>query len=119
FLGQPRDRHLYDHAHEAPWTMWVPQMILAGFAIVIGWEFFGVGEAIARTAHGFEQGFGHDALHAGYEFVHGSLLNGIGWMISVGLAFAIYINGLAIASKVASVPGVKQIHWWLYNKMGF
>src|SRR5262249_50003699 len=29
FLGKPRDEHLYEHAHEAPWTMVVPQIALA------------------------------------------------------------------------------------------
>ena len=34
FLGEPRDKHLHEHAHEAPWTMWVPQVCLAAMAIL-------------------------------------------------------------------------------------
>lgn len=37
FAGQPRDRHLYDHAHESPRTMVAPLVILAFFAVVAGW----------------------------------------------------------------------------------
>ena len=29
FLGQPRDHHVYDHAHESKWAMWVPLAVLA------------------------------------------------------------------------------------------
>jgi NADH-quinone oxidoreductase subunit L len=36
FFGQPRDRQLYDHAHESPPAMTIPLWILAGLAIVAG-----------------------------------------------------------------------------------
>ena len=32
FWGKPRDQHVYDHAHESPWIMCVPLLILAPFA---------------------------------------------------------------------------------------
>jgi NADH-quinone oxidoreductase subunit L len=37
FNGQPRDQHVYDHAHENKAIMLVPMWILAVFAIGIGW----------------------------------------------------------------------------------
>src|SRR5690606_15262978 len=33
FLGQPRDAHLHEHAHEAPWQMLVSQVVLAVLAV--------------------------------------------------------------------------------------
>src|SRR5690606_25957872 len=36
FLGTPRDRRLYNHAHESPPLMTIPLWILAGLAIVGG-----------------------------------------------------------------------------------
>lgn len=36
FFGKPRDQHAYDHAHEAPKSMWVPLAILAVFTTFIG-----------------------------------------------------------------------------------
>jgi len=36
FWGQPRDRKLYDHAHEQPWLMTWPLWILAALAVVGG-----------------------------------------------------------------------------------
>jgi NADH-quinone oxidoreductase subunit L len=40
FLGEPRDHHAYDHAHESPLTMTGPLMILALLSICIGWLYW-------------------------------------------------------------------------------
>src|SRR5438067_3159270 len=37
FAGQPRDEHVFEHAHESPRTMTVPLMVLAVCSIVIAW----------------------------------------------------------------------------------
>jgi NADH-quinone oxidoreductase subunit L len=37
FTGEPRDPHRNDHAHESPWVMTGPLVLLAAFAIGIGW----------------------------------------------------------------------------------
>jgi NADH-quinone oxidoreductase subunit L len=37
FTGEPRDQHVYDHAHESPWAMTIPLVILAFFSIVVAW----------------------------------------------------------------------------------
>jgi NADH-quinone oxidoreductase subunit L len=38
FAGKPRDQSRYDHAHESPRSMTVPLVILALFAIGLGWS---------------------------------------------------------------------------------
>jgi len=38
FFGKPRDRRAYDHAHESPWVMTVPLILLAIFSIIAGWN---------------------------------------------------------------------------------
>ncbi len=38
FAGNPRDGHVYHHAHESPRVMTVPLMILALMAIVVAWN---------------------------------------------------------------------------------
>ncbi|MEN6451379.1 MAG: NADH-quinone oxidoreductase subunit L [Thermoguttaceae bacterium] len=38
FAGNPRDGHVYYHAHESPRSMTVPLMILAFLAVVAGWN---------------------------------------------------------------------------------
>src|SRR5262249_50866585 len=35
FTGAPRDQHVYDHAHESPWQMTVPLIILGVLSIVV------------------------------------------------------------------------------------
>ncbi len=36
FSGEPRDKHIYDHAHESPPVMYVPLVVLSVFAIIAG-----------------------------------------------------------------------------------
>ncbi|MCB9783694.1 MAG: NADH-quinone oxidoreductase subunit L [Candidatus Omnitrophica bacterium] len=43
FTGKPRDRHAWEHAHEGPWTMQVPLVVLAILAICSGWTHLGLG----------------------------------------------------------------------------
>lgn len=45
FAGNPRDGHVYHHAHESPNVMIIPLVVLAFFAIVAGWTipYFNIG----------------------------------------------------------------------------
>ncbi|MEO2045201.1 MAG: proton-conducting transporter membrane subunit, partial [Pirellulales bacterium] len=38
FAGKPRNQHRYDHAHESPRSMTLPLLILAVFAVGLGWS---------------------------------------------------------------------------------
>ncbi len=42
FAGPPRDHHIYEHAHESPPVMYVPLVVLAVFAVVVGWPILGL-----------------------------------------------------------------------------
>jgi NADH-quinone oxidoreductase subunit L len=37
FLGKPRDPHVYEHAHESPWLMTVPLIVLAVLSVCVAW----------------------------------------------------------------------------------
>ena len=37
FMGQPRDHHIAEHAHESPSVMVAPLVVLAVLAVVVGW----------------------------------------------------------------------------------
>jgi NADH-quinone oxidoreductase subunit L len=37
FTGKPRDEHVYEHAHESPWTMTLPLVVLAVCSIAVAW----------------------------------------------------------------------------------
>jgi NADH-quinone oxidoreductase subunit L len=39
FTGKPRDEEVYNHAHESPWTMTLPLVVLAVFAVCVAWPF--------------------------------------------------------------------------------
>ena len=41
FHGEPRNHHAHEHAHESPWTMTVPLVVLAAFSVAGGglWGF--------------------------------------------------------------------------------
>ncbi|MBL8829005.1 MAG: NADH-quinone oxidoreductase subunit L [Planctomycetaceae bacterium] len=38
FAGEPRDKAIYDHAHESPKVMYVPLVVLAVMAVGVGWR---------------------------------------------------------------------------------
>src|SRR5262249_23163894 len=37
FTGKPRDEHVYEHAHESPWLMTAPLIILAVCSVIVAW----------------------------------------------------------------------------------
>jgi NADH-quinone oxidoreductase subunit L len=37
FSGEPRDEHVHEHAHESPWTMTVPLIVLAVLSVAVAW----------------------------------------------------------------------------------
>jgi NADH-quinone oxidoreductase subunit L len=37
FTGKPRDHHVYEHAHESPWLMTVPLILLAILSVSVAW----------------------------------------------------------------------------------
>ncbi|MCS7168737.1 MAG: NADH-quinone oxidoreductase subunit L [Gemmatales bacterium] len=37
FTGEPRDEHVYEHAHESPAVMTVPLIVLAFFSVTVAW----------------------------------------------------------------------------------
>jgi proton-translocating NADH-quinone oxidoreductase chain L len=49
FAGEPRDKHRFDHAHESPRVMTTPLIVLAIFAVGIGWPFLGVTKMLEQA----------------------------------------------------------------------
>jgi len=93
FLGQPRTGAA-EHAHETPWTMTLPLVILAAFAVGFGWlgipEHF-TGGAIPNWIH---------------EFVGGTLLHH-----PEVLEFSIVP---LLTSLVVALGGL-ALGWWVYQ----
>lgn len=38
FTGKPRDHHVHDHAHETPWMLTTPLVVLAVLSVAAGWS---------------------------------------------------------------------------------
>jgi NADH:ubiquinone oxidoreductase subunit 5 (subunit L)/multisubunit Na+/H+ antiporter MnhA subunit len=61
FVGQPRDRHAYDHAHESPPVMYLPLVVLSVMAVSVAWNYSYIGYfAIAAAffvGRGMQQGW--------------------------------------------------------------
>jgi NADH-quinone oxidoreductase subunit L len=80
FAGEPRDPHVYDHAHESPWVMTVPLIILSLFAAFVaaggdegflyrmlaGSEPAGVAEGISAADGAAVSLPGHAAIHSNH-----------------------------------------------------
>jgi NADH-quinone oxidoreductase subunit L len=73
FVGQPRDRHAYEHAHESPPVMALPLVILAVLAVCVAWSYQYLGYfAIAAAffvGRGWQQGW-FQALAAAFHRTH-------------------------------------------------
>ena len=130
FLGKPRDQHLYDHAHEAPNTMVVPQLILATIAVISVPFFLWYGlieqthahmtktiEVYSGTGSAWVQSVG--AVHEGEHHIHGPLLYGFAWILAIGGGIWFYKDGMARADKIAKLPGINLLYKWTHNKFYF
>ena len=95
FFGEPRDPHLHDHAHESPAVMYIPLVLLAVGAALIG--FVGGPASLGLTNH-FEH-FLEPVLGAlPHGDHHGSHTTEY---IFMGLSVAVAFTGILLA-------------WWLY-----
>ena len=116
FLGKPRGHHA-EHAHETPNTMTIPLIILAFFAITLGW--LGIPEEIS--------GHGNNLWHhfVGHEY-HSTPLSLTVMLLSSGLALGglglgwlVYgRKALEAGQKDPLQNGMEKIHLgWLYKAM--
>jgi NADH-quinone oxidoreductase subunit L len=81
FVGKPRDKHAYEHAHESPPVMFMPLVILAVFATAVAWDInllgFGIIPVVVLISLGLNHGWfaalagggghGHDAHGHGHD----------------------------------------------------
>jgi NADH:ubiquinone oxidoreductase subunit 5 (subunit L)/multisubunit Na+/H+ antiporter MnhA subunit len=107
FASNPRDGHVYYHAHESPRLMTVPLMILSVFAVVAGWNLFGTGFGLqplleqsrpAGIAEGIAGGLVWPGIRMPSEhFVHGPEGHQIE-IIAEWAAFATALLGFVLAT---------------------
>ncbi len=122
FLGKPRDQFLYDHAHEAPATMFVPQICLAVMAFLaspygswlVDWK--GLIASSTPAVAWVQPGVESQMEHA-FHFVHHWV--GYAWILGIGMGIAMYYNGMAISSRIVAIPGINLLYTWAVNKFYF
>jgi NADH:ubiquinone oxidoreductase subunit 5 (subunit L)/multisubunit Na+/H+ antiporter MnhA subunit len=131
FAGEPRDHHVYDHAHESPMVMCLPLIILAVFAAGLGGRlpFTGleVNSLLEQARPAGELGAGRLIEHLVYPNEHASHAAAIhgpaGW-IAFGAALAGFtLSTLFYGLRVLNPAEAKQqflpIYTFLRNKWYF
>ena len=115
FFGEPKDHHAYDHAHESPWLILGPLVLLATLATVAGFLALDqVGQSL-----GFVGGIGQIVfLEYAHEFTHPEwLLAGIatlGALAGIGTGIAFWHGDARRA--VAAREWAPDLHALLVNR---
>jgi proton-translocating NADH-quinone oxidoreductase chain L len=93
FCGRPRDKHVFDHAHEIP-LMYVPLAILAAGTMVSGLVLFRPMVAQSEVAAWLAPAFDghHDVSHAAHTNL--GWMVGFAFVVGLGLAYLLYKDGL-------------------------
>ncbi len=102
FAGKPRDHHVHEHAHESPPVMYVPLVVLAVFAVVIGWPIFQVPQLLeqarpagtAVTTHGGV--FAPNLVHPAEHLSHGEAIH----VTATLVASATALSGFLLATII-------------------
>lgn len=93
FLGEPRERDRFAHAHESPWSMAAPLMVMAALALALGW-----------LMHGdLERFFPYEGIPEVHEshWAEGIAIGSS--LLGLVLGFPLYAKGFHIAVALARV----------------
>ncbi len=131
FAGEPRDHHVYEHAHESKWVMWVPLAVLAVPSVIVGYGFNGESPLLERILS-FRPphlaGLGHvphEVHEKGGMIALLAVVAGIGMSVlfygaSVfGVGFLKYLRALDPGEVVRHFPGVHDFlaHKWYFDEL--
>lgn len=134
FAGQPRDEHIYAHAHESPRVMTIPLVILAVMAVIAGWTIPGIQLGLptlleqARplgTIEGLPGGAWWPTLAIPAESLSHEphlhhLVSIIAFTVAlVGFLVAMAYYGLRLLNPETARRKFLPIHYWLWNKWFF
>ena len=129
FAGQPRDAHRFEHAHESPPVMYVPLVILAVGAVVLGWPVFGVTELLeqarpAGTAEGASAallpGLSMPAEHLAHAPEVHAPVTWIAMLAAVaGFAVAVVFYGLRALDPQDVRRSMAPVYEFLWHKWYF
>jgi NADH-quinone oxidoreductase subunit L len=128
FVGKPRDQHVHDHAHESPWIMTAPLLVLSVFAafvafggesgplylLITGDEPAHVAPGIAAATEGALTLPGHEAVHAVHS--DAGVLALIAAIVGTLLAYVLYgtekVNVEQMKQQLAGVHSFLTEKWY-------
>jgi NADH-quinone oxidoreductase subunit L len=132
FAGKPRDPHVFEHAHESPWVMTVPLIVLAAFSVFVAWGNPPLEAHASWLGHELEHSAPETVLKADFGPVvdqkvheqagyHGTAGGLALLMVVLGVAFAgalYYKNLLDPAEAKEQFPGVHSFlsHKWYFDE---
>ena len=121
FMGKPRDKHVYEHAHESK-LMVYPLFALAIMTVVSGPIIFR--DFVARAAPHMpamvpmvDAGHASAVGHAVHPLI--APLVGFAFIVGLGLAWFVYRDGFRIAGPISKLPVVRPFYNLLWNKFYF
>jgi NADH-quinone oxidoreductase subunit L len=127
FAGKPRDQHVYDHAHESPWVMTVPLLVLSLFAafsatpgesgtlfkMLLASEPAGVAEGLSEAVSAVNLP-GHAAIHARH-FVAGTyalIMAALGTLAAYVFYGAKLLDPAEVRKQFSSLHTFLVEKWW-------
>jgi NADH-quinone oxidoreductase subunit L len=147
FTGDPRDHHVHDHAHESPYLMTVPLILLAvgSIAVAWGWPVWDAeaslmehhlhhaqplsiqadyatvkesGESWAGAPQSFEEGKSERHLAAAYHGLAGAIATGI-VLLSIVFATVVYWKPYQVLDPAETKEQFPRLHAFLSHKWYF
>jgi proton-translocating NADH-quinone oxidoreductase chain L len=129
FAGKPRDHHRFDHAHESPRVMTTPLIVLAIFAVAIGWPMFHVADLLDQARPIGTLATTHGELITNLTIPNEHSSHEWNYKQPAGIAaFSTALSGVILASiiylwRILNPDELKQsfqpIHTFLWNKWYF
>jgi proton-translocating NADH-quinone oxidoreductase chain L len=129
FAGKPRDHHRFDHAHESPRVMTTPLIVLAIFAVAIGWPMFHVADLLDQARPVGTLATTHGELLSNLTIPNEHSSHEWNYKQPAGIAaFSTALSGVILASiiylwRILNPDELKQsfqpIHTFLWNKWYF
>jgi NADH-quinone oxidoreductase subunit L len=137
FAGEPRDQHVYDHAHESPKIMYMPLIVLAVFAVVIGWTLPGAIGVADWLESARPAGLLHDKIadaimwtdvhHPNEHFSHESSIHSAAtWVAFLTAAVGFLLATAFYGTRYLSPNDVRQqfsglytflLHKWYFDEL--
>jgi NADH-quinone oxidoreductase subunit L len=106
FAGEPRDAHRYDHAHESPWVMCAPLLILSVLAVGVAWTVpftnLSLANLLEQARPAAPLGPGHVADNLLLPHEHDSHATEI-HVVATGTAFFTALTGFLLATAFYGV----------------